>query len=47
MNSHLIFMEELLQDELFAFISDDDLCAADRSRSRIVENSSSMKLEEF
>jgi hypothetical protein len=36
-------MEEL-QDELFAVISDDALCAADRRRSRIVENSSSMKL---
>ena len=32
-------MEELLQDELFAVISDDALCAADRRRSRIVENS--------
>ena len=37
-------MEELLQDELFAVISDDALCAADRRRSRIVQNSSSMKL---
>jgi hypothetical protein len=37
-------MEELLQDELIAVISDDALCATDRRRSRIVENSSSMKL---
>ena len=37
-------MEELLQDELFAVLSDDALCAADRRKSRIVENTSSMKL---
>ena len=34
-------MEELLQDESFA---DNALCAADIRRSRIVGNSSSMKL---
>ena len=37
-------MEELLQDELFAVISDDALCAANSRRSRIVENSTSMRL---
>ena len=37
-------MEELLQDELFAVISDDALCAANSRRSRIVENSTSIGL---
>jgi hypothetical protein len=37
-------VEGLLHDELFAVISDDALCDTDKRRSRIVENSASMKL---